>query len=73
MARFKNVNWNVWERAGGEVGSTEGAILAVLMDIRDELQYLNVTMEPLRCPNFTNIPAILQLIRRNTTKKRRKK
>jgi hypothetical protein len=39
------------------------------MDIRDELQKLNAL---LHCSNFRNIPAKLERIARNTTKKKKK-
>jgi hypothetical protein len=43
MARHKNANWNCGED-GGTV-SQDQARLAVLMDIRDELQALNRIMQ----------------------------
>ena len=58
--RHKDVNWNC-----GENVSFDGAKLAVLMDIRDELQTLN---RLLACRNFTGIPASLRAIQRNTKK-----
>lgn len=43
---------------------------ALLMDIRAELQALN---RVLSCPNFVEIPQLLRLIRKNTTKPRRRR
>lgn len=43
-----------------------GLTLAVLMDIRDELQQLNAV---LNCRNFLAIPHTLKTIARNTRKK----
>ena len=64
--RRKNVNWNVSDESGNWYqGSYGGASLAVLMDIRDELQTLN---QLLACRNFTGIPATLRAIQRNTKK-----
>jgi hypothetical protein len=66
--RFRNVDWfandktkniETWERVG----------IAVLIDIREELQTLNAL---LRCPNFLSIPARLETIARNTRKPRKK-
>ena len=48
-----------WERAG----------IAVLMDIRQELQQLN---RLLSCPSFCEIPRTLRKIRENTQKTRRR-
>lgn len=44
------------------------ASLAVLMDIRDELQKLNTL---LHCVNFTQIPATLRGLRRDIAKLRK--
>lgn len=63
--RHKNMAWGLKENA-----SQEEARLAVLMDIRDELQALN---RIIACPNFLQIPRILREIRRNTTKKRKRR
>ena len=67
--RCKDFDWSV-RKAGTPNASYEGAQLAVLLDIRDELQRLNRT---LHCVNFLEIPWTLREIRRNTTKKKRKK
>ncbi len=67
MARYKDVNWTLPE---GQIGTWQQVEVAVLMDIRDELKTLNAL---LRCPNFTQIPAKLEAIKRNTTKPRVKK
>jgi hypothetical protein len=66
--RHKNVRWTVHTNAEGRT-SYEGAQLAVLMDIRDELQTLN---RLLGCANAVAIPEILRGIRRNTAKRKRK-
>ena len=63
--RYKNLAWII--PSGGNP-SFEGAQLAVLMDIRDELQRLN---ELLHCPNFIDIPLMLDEIVINTRPKRR--
>jgi hypothetical protein len=67
--RMKNRNWTPADE-NGLVPTWERVNLAVLLDIRDELQRLNAAIY---CPNFTAIPAMLRAIRRNTTKKRAKK
>jgi hypothetical protein len=67
VARYKDVNWTLPE---GQIGTWQQVEVAVLMDIRDELKTLNAL---LRCPNFTQIPAKLEAIKRNTTKPRVKK
>ena len=60
----RNTDWCVAEEDGSIV-SWERAGIAVLMDIRRELQSLNAL---LRCPNFQSIPAKLAQIRANTAK-----
>ena len=69
--RFKDVNW--WlAKNNGQIRfdeSTSG-LLAVLMDIRDELKRLN---ELLHCSNFITIPTTLRSIEHNTNKKPKKK
>ena len=69
--RFKDCNWSLPTSDDGKTIATwEAARLAVLMDIRDELQDLN---RLLRCPNFLSIPAKLKQISRNTAKPRKAK
>lgn len=67
MARYPNANWSLPEL---RCETWEQVNVAVLMDIRDELQKLN---RLLHCSNFLEIPRILRTIRHNTTKRRRKK
>ena len=63
--RYKNFVWIIPSEANP---SFEGAQLAVLMDIRDELQQLN---RLLQCSNFIDIPLMLDEIVINTRPKRR--
>jgi len=71
MARNKNTDWNL--PVIGQPGhNVEHATLAVLMDIRDELQGINQSLMPLRCHNFLRIPHVLDKITINTKKRRKK-
>ena len=65
MARFRNTDWSVETVEGkpGSIRTWDGVKISVLMDIRDELQKLNAL---LHCSNFTQIPARLRRISRNT-------
>jgi hypothetical protein len=65
--RRKDYDWNTGNP--GTVMTWEGAQLAVLMDIRDELKKLNTL---LHCYNFTTIPATLRGIRAKLPTRRRK-
>lgn len=65
--RKKNINWTIKTNPNGTTPEQD-AHLAVLMDIRDELQALNRVFG---CQNFLEVPRILREIRRNTTKKKR--
>jgi hypothetical protein len=67
--RKKNRNWNISTNPDGTTPSSD-IQLALLMDLRDELQRLNAL---LNCTNFTEIPGTLLGIKRNTTKPKRKK
>lgn len=67
--RKKNYNWKIDTNLDGTTPNSD-ANLAVMMDIRDELQRLNCL---LHCSNFINIPFKLDEIKKNTTKKRIKK
>jgi hypothetical protein len=69
--RHKNAEWTVGDEHTGEVPTWERAGIAVLMDLRDELQEMNRTLSVLKCINFIRIPRILDGIRKNTTRKRR--
>lgn len=66
--RRKNAVWNLPTEKGAFLW--EHAQIAVMMDIRDELQKLNGL---LHCQNFLSIPRVLAEIRRNTTKPRKRK
>ena len=61
-------DWNLSTDDGKSVTNAEHAILAVSMDIRDELQKLN---RVLACRNFQNIPKYLREIRRFTYHKKK--
>jgi hypothetical protein len=67
--RKKNVIWNLATNPDGTTPHGD-AELAVLMDIRDELQQLN---RILNCNNFLRIPAVLDAISKNTKPKRRRR
>ncbi len=67
--RQKNARWKVTDDAGNTT-TWDQVQVAVLMDLRDELQTLN---RLLNCKHFVNMPATLNAIRRNTAKKRKRK
>ena len=67
MARHANYDWRLPD---GPTVHYEAVQVAILMDIRDELQTLN---RLLRCDNFIGIPNQLRRIATNTTKPRRKR
>jgi hypothetical protein len=66
--QFPDIEWNLADNAGN-VETWERVQIAVMMDIRRELQSLN---RLLACPNFTGIPETLRQIKRNTTKPRKR-
>lgn len=63
--RGKDVEWNIYE--GGST-TWEKVPIALLMDIRDQLMLMNRYLRVLECPNFTDIPRKLDLIRRHTNR-----
>ncbi len=65
MARHQNGDWTLPER----LQAWDQAAVAVLMDLRDELQRLNAL---LHCSNAQDIPNILRRIDANTKRKPRK-
>ena len=69
MARWKDTNWNL----AGKDPPCDHAILAVLMDLRDELSQMKESLQVLGCPEFRAIPRKLERIARNTKRKRRQK
>lgn len=69
MRPTKNLVWDVHKNSDGS-WSFDAAQLAVMLDIRDELQTLNAVF---RCYNTLAIPGLLRDIRRNTNKRKRKK
>lgn len=69
MSNFKNMDWEIKKgNLPNSVASVNEASLAVLMDIRDELQKLNSVFS---CSNFVQIPQVLKDIRKNTNKRRK--
>lgn len=56
--RKKNINWNVVDE--NDRWYKHGALLPVLMDIRDELKQLN---QLFACYNFTRFPHDLSQVR----------
>ena len=72
--RRKDAQWGVCGERDSIV-SFDGAQLAVLMDIRDELKAIRMALQPLQrlnCRDFLDIPHSLGTIARNTTRKKRK-
>jgi hypothetical protein len=65
MARYKNAQWSLRGNDADPTVSHDNIQLALLMDIRDELQALNSLF---RCGNFLEIPHTLKRISRNTAK-----
>ena len=61
----QNWNWALLD-AKGKIQTWEQAQVAVLMDIRAELQSLNIM---LRCPRFQDIPTTLARIDRRVAKR----
>lgn len=71
--RNKNTDWyTAYDNGQAYQEVAQGAILATLMDLRDELQAIrNVLSLRLNCYETMAIPHYLRDIARNTTKKRR--
>lgn len=69
ISTLANMNWGVTRDSAGN-WSWDTAKLAVLCDIRRELQQLN---RLLGCARFIGIPDQLQQIELNTTRKKRKR
>lgn len=57
--RKKDFNWKIATNPNGRTPSND-ALLATVMDLRDELKKFN---NLLHCSNFTSIPSILRQIR----------
>lgn len=69
LARGKDTAWAPLE-ANGKCPGYDAAILAVLMDLRDEMKRLN---QLLHCSNFVAIPRKLDCIEQNTAKRKYKR
>ncbi len=67
--RKRNINWRIDTNLDGTTPARDAA-LAVLMDIREELQSLNGLF---RCPNLLTIPQKIDAIRKNTARPKRKR
>jgi len=69
--RQKNSDWYTADQSGRVLDRVyEGAILATLMDIRDELQAIRRRLD---CRSTLEIPVLLQAIDRNTRKPRKRR
>lgn len=68
----KTVNraWDVGLTASGSAASNDARMVAILQDIRAELQKLNGLLS---CPNFTGIPRTLKKIDARLAKTRKLK
>ena len=65
--RYKNRNWRIETNSDGRISHND-VRLAVLMDIRAELQQIN---RIIGCRNFMMIPGQLEVIARNTARRRK--
>lgn len=63
----KNNKWNLWVDSNNKY-TADQALLAVMMDIRGELQKINRTLS---CRNTLDIPHLLRQIQRNTRRKKK--
>lgn len=68
--QLANRNWAVAERDPTKAGSTDDAILAVLMDIREELRGVTSRLD---CYETLSMPGLLRRIAKNTTKPKRQR
>lgn len=70
--RRKNADWKL-PMGGTDPFTWDHAAIAVLMDIRDELQQANRYLSTLHCSNFQRIPGYLRTIaaRRRRVKAKR--
>lgn len=68
MARHKDANWTVSDAPT----SWDEAMVAVLMDIRDELKAMNTKLRVLQCPGFLAMPRKLDRIGRNTERRKKR-
>lgn len=73
MSRFKDMNWDLANKATGNIETWERVQIAVLMDIRDELKIVRQRLSVLECRNFLEIPLKLDRIEKNTRKRKRPK
>ena len=64
--KSRDQDWGVQLTEAGGALSVEGAQLAVLMDIRDELRRMRRVLE---CKNFQAMPNLLRLIERHVRRK----
>lgn len=67
--RCKNFTWGLNTNPNGSL-PTDQCQLAVLMDIREELQGLRRIFE---CANFLGMPAVLREVAANTKKPKRRR
>lgn len=72
--RFKDAQWvTEYDPRTGQITSTEGAILQVLCDVRDEMKKQNALTQRLvnvlECRNALAIPGILRKIDKRLAKK----
>lgn len=65
--RHRNANWVIHQDTMTKTISFDGAQLAVLMDIRDELQGIRTRLD---CHETLSIPRLLRDIKRNTSRYR---
>lgn len=68
MARYRNIQWSLVGAENATTVPNEMIKMALLMDLRDELQTLNRTLS---CRNFINIPRTLRSIDRQIKAQRR--
>ncbi len=66
MARHKNIAWGLNEADKNNAVTYDTIKIAVMMDIRDELQKLNRLLE---CSNVSSMPRTLKRIDRRLAKR----
>lgn len=69
----RNIEWQTWREEGAGFHHNQ-IVEALLMDIRGELRQIRaVLVTRLNCAETLSIPRVLREIKKNTTKKPRKR
>ena len=71
--KFRQADWDVRIDSNGHIKSFDEVQISILLDLRDLLEQIDLSMRAFRCSNFLEVPRKLDKIEENTRRPEKRK